>query len=129
MTRPDKLGGLSGGETPLPIPNREVKPASADGTRSSSSRESRTPPITSAGVRLKSDPGFFCLRQPFLCRAQLLAPLGIERAQPAHPLAERRMRDEEPREAFVGERVCGVERFGRGARLERDELRRLFEPQ
>ena len=26
------LGGYSGGAPPLPIPNREVKPASADGT-------------------------------------------------------------------------------------------------
>src|SRR4051812_47370358 len=39
------LGGHGGGETPLPIPNREVKPASADGTRRAISRESRTPPI------------------------------------------------------------------------------------
>jgi hypothetical protein len=41
-----KLGGHGGGETPLPIPNREVKPASADGTRRAISRESRTPPIS-----------------------------------------------------------------------------------
>jgi hypothetical protein len=39
------LGGHSDGETPLPIPNREVKPVSADGTRGASPRESRTPPI------------------------------------------------------------------------------------
>src|SRR3954469_13499151 len=38
-------GGDSGGATPLPIPNREVKPASADGTRRATSRESRTPPV------------------------------------------------------------------------------------
>jgi hypothetical protein len=38
------FGGHSGGATPLPIPNREVKPASADGTRRATSRESRTPP-------------------------------------------------------------------------------------
>ena len=38
-------GGYSGGETPLPIPNREVKPASADGTRRATSRESRSPPV------------------------------------------------------------------------------------
>src|SRR6266508_1092901 len=37
-------GGHSGGGTPLPIPNRAVKPASADGTRGESPRESRTPP-------------------------------------------------------------------------------------
>ena len=40
----DNFGGHSGGGTPLPIPNREVKPASADGTRGASPRESRTPP-------------------------------------------------------------------------------------
>ena len=38
------LGGHSDGDTPLPIPNREVKPVSADGTRRAISRESRTPP-------------------------------------------------------------------------------------
>jgi hypothetical protein len=40
-----KLGGHSDGETPLPIPNREVKPVSADGTRGAIPRESRKPPI------------------------------------------------------------------------------------
>ena len=40
----DNFGGHSGGGTPLPIPNREVKPASADGTRRATSRESRSPP-------------------------------------------------------------------------------------
>src|SRR5919108_3771651 len=39
------FGGHSGGGTPLPIPNRAVKPASADGTRRATSRESRSPPI------------------------------------------------------------------------------------
>src|SRR6266511_3359473 len=38
------FGGHSDGGTPLPIPNREVKPASADGTRGESPRESRSPP-------------------------------------------------------------------------------------
>ena len=42
---PDSFGGHSGGGTPLPIPNREVKPVSADGTRRATSRESRSPPI------------------------------------------------------------------------------------
>ena len=45
VRRLDILGGHSDGETPLPIPNREVKPVSADGTRGASPRESRTPPI------------------------------------------------------------------------------------
>src|SRR5205823_11449176 len=38
-------GGNCERETPLPIPNREVKPLSADGTWPSRARESRTPPV------------------------------------------------------------------------------------
>ena len=41
-------GGLGEGETPLPIPNREVKPLSADGTWLARAWESRTPPVSSA---------------------------------------------------------------------------------
>src|SRR3954454_23145089 len=37
-------GGHSGGVTPVPIPNTEVKPASADGTWGASPWESRSPP-------------------------------------------------------------------------------------
>src|SRR5207245_11412436 len=37
-------GGKSGGETPVPIPNTEVKTASADGTWGETPRESRSPP-------------------------------------------------------------------------------------
>src|SRR5262245_44667675 len=32
-------------ETPLPIPNRAVKPLSADGTWRATARESRSPPV------------------------------------------------------------------------------------
>ena len=39
------FGGFGEGETPLPIPNRAVKPLSADGTWASRPRESRSPPI------------------------------------------------------------------------------------
>src|ERR1700704_4388724 len=39
------LGGFSEGETPLPIPNRAVKPLSADGTWASRPRESGAPPV------------------------------------------------------------------------------------
>src|SRR3954464_1926131 len=39
------FGGNSEGETPLPIPNREVKPLSADGTWLERARESRSPPV------------------------------------------------------------------------------------
>src|SRR3954454_5434221 len=38
-------GGYGEGETPLPIPNRAVKPLSADGTWLARARESRTPPV------------------------------------------------------------------------------------
>jgi hypothetical protein len=37
-------GGYSGGEPPVPIPNTEVKPASADGTWGATPWESRSPP-------------------------------------------------------------------------------------
>src|SRR5215213_11860144 len=37
-------GGHSEGDTPLPIPNRVVKPLSADGTWCASAWESRSPP-------------------------------------------------------------------------------------
>src|SRR5213083_914817 len=40
-------GGYGEGETPLPIPNRAVKPLSADGTWLARARESRTPPVYS----------------------------------------------------------------------------------
>jgi Tetratricopeptide repeat len=40
-------GGKSGGETPVPIPNTEVKTASADGTWGETPRESRSPPDSS----------------------------------------------------------------------------------
>src|SRR5207237_8828407 len=38
-------GGFGEGETPLPIPNRAVKPLSADGTWPARTWESRTPPV------------------------------------------------------------------------------------
>src|SRR2546423_8142337 len=41
---PLDFGGHSEGETPLPIPNRAVKPLSADGTWWATAWESRSPP-------------------------------------------------------------------------------------
>ena len=38
------FGGHGGGVTPVPIPNTEVKPTSADGTWEETPWESRTPP-------------------------------------------------------------------------------------
>ena len=48
------FGGYSEGETPLPIPNREVKPLSADGTWPARARESRSPPVISSAGRLRA---------------------------------------------------------------------------
>ncbi|SRR5712691_8724067 len=42
--RKPRFGGYSGGETPGPIPNPEVKPSSADGTALETGWESRSPP-------------------------------------------------------------------------------------
>ena len=39
------FGGNSEGDTPLPIPNRAVKPLSADGTWWETAWESRSPPV------------------------------------------------------------------------------------
>src|ERR1039457_6895577 len=56
-------GGYGEGETPLPIPNRAVKPLSADGTWPARAWESRSPPVylsTSPARRW----GSCCLRTP-----------------------------------------------------------------
>ena len=45
-------GGSSEGETPVPIPNTEVKPLSVDGTAPATGWESRSPP----GIDLKKAP-------------------------------------------------------------------------
>src|SRR5439155_27015520 len=49
--------------------------------------------------------------------AQLFAPGWVERPQPPHALRHRWVRDEERREAFLGERIDRVERLRRGAGL------------
>src|SRR5688572_12153953 len=60
---PSNFGGDSGGETPLPIPNRAVKPPSADGTWSASSWESRSPPVFIRSGRPSGRPFFVPERQ------------------------------------------------------------------
>jgi hypothetical protein len=45
-------GGYSGGEPPVPIPNTEVKLASADGTWGATPWESRSPP----GINVEGPP-------------------------------------------------------------------------
>ena len=44
-TSPPVSGGYGERETPLPIPNRAVKPLSADGTWLARAWESRSPPV------------------------------------------------------------------------------------
>ena len=52
-------GGITGGATPVPIPNTEVKPSKADDTAAVRQWESRTLPGYKRPVRLKSLTGFF----------------------------------------------------------------------
>ena len=59
-------GGNTDGETPLPIPNREVKPIRADGTVLVTARESR------------SLPGFFICGEDFSDISLIEKPLVIE---------------------------------------------------
>src|SRR4051794_7227462 len=59
-----KFGGTGVGETPLPIPNREVKPHSADGTCPLWGRESRSPPVFFIGIRAALWGGSTSLRAP-----------------------------------------------------------------
>ncbi len=106
-----KLGGHSDGETPLPIPNREVKPVSADGTRGAIPRESRTPPIflgclTPQGVR-----HLFSSRSRPAARAAARSTSWIWSNRPGGAVAGRRL-DEEAggRAARTGEREVADER-------------------
>jgi hypothetical protein len=50
-------GDDSGGEPPVPIPNTEVKPSSADGTKGETPWESRTLPGTKKQLIMSC---FFC---------------------------------------------------------------------
>ena len=54
-------GGYSGGVPPLPIPNREVKPAIADGTAPPGGRVGS---CRSSKVRLENPAGPFCVPSP-----------------------------------------------------------------
>ena len=54
-------GGYSEGETPLPFPNRAVKPLSADGTWPARAWESRSPPVFLSQPRQLSLVGLWSL--------------------------------------------------------------------
>ena len=55
------LGGYTGGVTPVPIPNTEVKPLRVDGTARVAVWESRSPPgiLLKAALVSKRDKGCF----------------------------------------------------------------------
>jgi hypothetical protein len=55
----DVPGGLTGGATPVPIPNTEVKPSKADDTAAVRQWESRTLPGYKRPVRLQNLTGLF----------------------------------------------------------------------
>ena len=56
-------GGYCGGATPLPIPNRVVKPSSADGTAPVAGWKSKSSPgLFSKGLTLISETFFILLR-------------------------------------------------------------------
>src|SRR3954469_23359837 len=109
---PHNFRGHSVGVTPLPIPNREVKPDSADGTRRATSRESRTPRIFFKGP----ERGPLFLPAGILCRPEPRSPFWVELAQPADAVGDRRVCDEQRCEALLRERVRRVERLRRRAR-------------
>jgi hypothetical protein len=73
------FGGNSEEETPVPIPNTEVKLFSADGTAWEAKWESRTPPknlyISPESVKT-TDSGLFCASQKTLtCSILTLYPI------------------------------------------------------
>ncbi len=63
MTHPTSFpGGLSGGETPVPIPNTEVKTSSADDTAWATVWESRPPPWIFMKQSVSKETGCFVMR-------------------------------------------------------------------
>ena len=74
----DVPGGLTGGATPVPIPNTEVKPSKADDTAAVRQWESRTLPGYKRPVRLQNLTGlFFCLMKRPVCQGSAApTPLG-----------------------------------------------------
>ena len=65
----DVPGGITGGATPVPIPNTEVKPSKADDTAAVRQWESRTLPGYNKGPLIERSAGlFFCLRKKPVCQ-------------------------------------------------------------
>ena len=62
-------GGFGAGDTPVPIPNTEVKTCCADGTAWATAWESRTPP------GLFSKGSSICVEEPFLFEKNGVMPV------------------------------------------------------
>ena len=71
-------GGLTGGATPVPIPNTEVKPSKADDTAAVRQWESRTLPGYKKGPLIERSVGFLlCLMKRPVCQGSAApTPLG-----------------------------------------------------
>jgi hypothetical protein len=83
------FGGDSEGDTPLPIPNREVKPLSADGTWASRPWESRSPPVlTEKGRPTGGGPFHLVLPASGASASGLLPGLLPRRESRAGPLSD-----------------------------------------
>src|SRR5262245_35656642 len=93
-------GGFGGGETPLPIPNREVKPSCADGTARDTGWESRSPPlfVVEASVEHR---GLFFLARGLSVPVQGLRPTRTARSKYA--------RLSQPRSGRKPMRITGLE--------------------
>ena len=61
----DLSGGYCGGVPPLPIPNREVKPACADGTAMQCGRVGGRPLFSGKESPGEKSPGLFCFSLVF----------------------------------------------------------------
>jgi hypothetical protein len=77
-------GGYGEGETPLPIPNRAVKPLSADGTWPARAWESRSPPVLISKPRSHLVWAGFCFARCSLlvCRLRGLSTSRWRRGAP-----------------------------------------------
>ncbi len=98
-------GGLGEGETPLPIPNRAVKPLSADGTWPARARESRTPPVFIAAVEPPPG-GSTCLALLWLAEALAARNILMERSTTIRATA--RLSGGRRRERTRGRRCAAV---------------------
>ena len=74
-------GGHGGGETPVPIPNTAVKPASADGTWGEAPWESRTPPGFLYDKDLSHCDGSLSRSRQMECSVRHVHSLGDDRPQ------------------------------------------------